>query len=163
MIPNQPGIQSRNEKKKKEKRKKKREDDAYCVYITLYSMVARTAEQRALLPSCNKSLFFYDGSDHPHGRRCESRGSRACAHDKPHFSQSPASLKHALASSISSPTYPSNHPARVISSPRPSHVRRRALRLASSVANLQHTRHQGVDTKTIRRQPTRSTTRKGRG
>ena len=30
----------------------------------------------------------------------------------------------------------SNQPARVISSPRPSHVRRRALRPASSVANL---------------------------
>ena len=144
----------------KEKSEKRREDDAYCVYLTLYSMAARTAEQRALLPSCNKSLFFHD---RPHGRRCQSRGSRACAHDKPHFSQSPATPEHALASSISSPTYPSNHPARVISSPRPSHVRRRALRLASSVANLQHTRHQGVDTKTIRRQPTRSTTRKGRG
>ena len=84
-------------------------------------------------------------------------------HDKPHVSQPPATSRHALASSTSSPTYPSNHPARVISSPRPSHVRRRALRLASSVANLQHTRHQDVDTKTIRRQPTHSTTRKGRG
>ena len=158
MTPNQPGIERREEKKVKEKSKKKRDDDAYCVYITLY-MAARTAEQRALLPSCNKSLFFHD---RPHGRRCQSRGSRACAHDKPHFSQSPATLKHALASSISSPTYPSNHPARVISSPRPSHVRRRALRPESSVANLQHPRHQGVKEKAISRQPTHSTTRKGR-
>jgi hypothetical protein len=60
MVPNQPGIKSRNEKKMKEKSKKKREDDAYFVYITLYSMAACTAEQRALLPSCNKSLFFHD-------------------------------------------------------------------------------------------------------
>ena len=130
------------------------------MHIALYSMADCTAEQRALLSSCNKSLFFHD---RPHGRRCQSRGSRACAHDKPHFSQPPATSRHALASSISSPTYPSNHPARVISSPRPSHVRRRALRPASSVANLQHSRHQDVKEKAISRQPARSTTRKGRG
>jgi len=34
--------------------------------------------------------------------------------------------------------YPLNHPARAISSPRPSHDCRRALRPASSVANLRH-------------------------
>jgi hypothetical protein len=131
--------------------------------VVWYGSLYGRTEQRALLPWCNKSLFFHDGSDHPHGRRCESRGGRACVHDKPHFSQPPAIPGHALASSTSSPTYPSNHPARVISSPRPSHIRRRDLRPASSVANLQHPRHQCVKEKAISRQPTRSTTTKGRG
>ena len=55
----------------------------------------------------------------------------------------PSSPGHAPLSSTSSSTYPSNHPARAISSPRPSHVCRRALRPASSVANLQQgTQHQ---------------------
>ena len=52
------------------------------------------------------------------------------------FMQALPSPSPASAQSPLSLSYESNHPARVISSPKPSQVRRRALRPASSVANL---------------------------
>ena len=53
----------------------------------------------------------------------------------PFFTAPPWLLAHSTSSSIIN-IYESNHPARVISSPNPSQARRRALRPASSVANL---------------------------
>ena len=48
-------------------------------YVLHGSLYGRT-EQRALLPSCDKSLFFHDWFDHLHGCICEFRPLGVVAH-----------------------------------------------------------------------------------
>jgi hypothetical protein len=150
MIPNQPGIKSRNEKQMKEKSKKKRKDDAYCVYITLYIMATCTAEPN--VPFCDRVTSRYSfmidpiihtGADASLGvvvyvrtttpiftTACHPRTGARLLNFISNLPVEPPSSVHLLSQT----------------------VRRRALRPASSVANLQHTRHQGVDANAIGRQ-----------